>query len=183
MKRSLAFWETAGFFFVVLVGSALHFAFAASGNNLAVALIAPVNESVWEHLKLFFFPFLLFALIEYRFIGRPIKNFWFTKGSLSLLGPLFIVAMFYTYSSLLGGNFLVADIGIFVISAGISAKIGYNIMTHKMVQKRSREVAIGIIVFMAIAFTIFTFRPPENELFADPLTGGYGAVRAGNSNE
>ena len=177
MKRSVAIWEIMGFIFVVLLGTALHFAFTASGDSLALAPFVPVNESVWEHLKLLFYPFLLFAAIEFRFVGKGIKNFWFAKGMVSLLGPLAIIAMFYSYVGLIGDNFLPADIGVFVIAAALSSRLGYNIMTHHLIPKRSRAVAIGIITLMVAGFIAFTFLPPENELFIDPLTGEYGIPR------
>ena len=40
---------------VSLLGTLLHFTYRWSGRN---PLIAPVNESVWEHMKLLFFPML-----------------------------------------------------------------------------------------------------------------------------
>jgi hypothetical protein len=41
-------------------GAALHFLYEAVPNPLT-ALISPINESVWEHLKLLFWPMLLTA--------------------------------------------------------------------------------------------------------------------------
>ena len=50
-RYALAFLLTA------LAGTALHFAYDWCLSPL-VGLFAPVNESVWEHLKLLFWPFL-----------------------------------------------------------------------------------------------------------------------------
>ena len=52
MKKSLTHWQIAGFFFVSVVGTLLHFLFEWRGESRLVALIAPVNESIWEHMKL-----------------------------------------------------------------------------------------------------------------------------------
>ena len=43
---------------VVLLGTLWHFAYAISGDAYFVGLIAPVNESVWEHLKIVYLPIL-----------------------------------------------------------------------------------------------------------------------------
>ena len=46
----------AGILCVSILGTLLHFTYRWSGRNPLIGLIAPVNESVWEHMKLLFFP-------------------------------------------------------------------------------------------------------------------------------
>ena len=65
----------SGILFTISAGTALHFLFDWSGRLIPAALIAPVNESVWEHLKLLFFPFLLFSALE-ALIRRPCPAFY-----------------------------------------------------------------------------------------------------------
>ena len=47
----------------MLAGSALHFAYELSGFNWFAALFGSVNESTWEHLKLFW-PGLVYACVQ-----------------------------------------------------------------------------------------------------------------------
>ncbi len=63
------FWksEGLGILFTAALGSFGHFAYDLSKENILVALFCPVNESTWEHLKLLFFPFLLFSLLRLFF--------------------------------------------------------------------------------------------------------------------
>ena len=58
--------QWCGFAFVSIVGTLWHFIYRWTGNNRLVALVCPVNESPWEHLKLLWFPFLLWCLINLR---------------------------------------------------------------------------------------------------------------------
>ena len=58
MKRK---WLIAGFL-SILAGSALHFLYDLWPNPLT-AVFAPVSESVWEHLKLLYWPFLAAAFV------------------------------------------------------------------------------------------------------------------------
>ena len=44
------------------MGTLLHFLFDWTGGNAVVALFSAVNESIWEHLKLLFYPMVLFAV-------------------------------------------------------------------------------------------------------------------------
>jgi hypothetical protein len=77
VKKSILRWELGGIAFIVVVGSALHFVFEWSGRAIPVAPIAAVNESVWEHLKLGFWPALVYAALEYSRFGKSANNFPF----------------------------------------------------------------------------------------------------------
>ena len=48
--------ELIGAAFMIAAGSVLHFAFDWLGGWYPLALVAAVNESIWEHLKLAFWP-------------------------------------------------------------------------------------------------------------------------------
>ena len=60
-NKQILIWEIIGVCFIIVAGGPLHELFEQSGRWWPVALIAAVNESIWEHLKMFFWPALLFA--------------------------------------------------------------------------------------------------------------------------
>lgn len=64
-NRRTFFYELAGIIFIIAFGSVLHFTFEWSGRQVAVGVFSAVNESVWEHLKLGFWPAIAFALFEF----------------------------------------------------------------------------------------------------------------------
>ena len=55
----------------ILAGAGLHFLWQALPNPL-FALISPVNESVWEHLKLLYWPMLAAALVLVTVAAPPL---------------------------------------------------------------------------------------------------------------
>ena len=61
-------WQAAGFAFATLGGTILHFLYDWTGGSILVAPFSGVNESTWEHMKLLFFPMLLFSLVQSRFL-------------------------------------------------------------------------------------------------------------------
>lgn len=75
MKKSLKFWQIGGFVFTAIAGVLLHFLYDWTNQSIIVASFSAVNESIWEHMKLLFFPMFVFALIEYKFIGKNYENF------------------------------------------------------------------------------------------------------------
>ncbi|MCI6019517.1 MAG: DUF6512 family protein, partial [Clostridiales bacterium] len=59
-----------GTLFVLILGTLSHFFYEWSNQNFFVGLVSPVNESTWEHMKLLFFPMLLYALITIPRLGK-----------------------------------------------------------------------------------------------------------------
>jgi hypothetical protein len=176
-RKSVLKWEIAGFFFIVVVGSMLHFVFEWSGRLSWVALFAAVNESTWEHLKLAFFPALIFALFEYPFIRNKVKNFSVAKTLSFYVMPLLIIVLFYLYLAILGKDSLFWDIFIFVFSVGIGQIVSYKILVSKELSKTVRSTFKVLFLVILIAFLFFTYLPPHNFLFKDPISGGYGIIK------
>ncbi len=163
-------FETASFIFASIVGTLMHFVYEFSNGSPIVALIAPVNESVFEHLKLTFFPLLAFAVFEYFFIGKIHSGFFLIKAKSILLGVLSVIVLYYTYTGIIGKNYMIPDVLIFYISVLISTL--YFVKKYK--KNESKNLA-GILIFILvwIVFIVFTFKTPHINLFLDPR-GFYG---------
>mgnify|MGYP007016532144 CR=1 FL=1 len=84
---------------------------------MIAALFCPVNESVWEHLKLLAAPFLLLSAVEYAVSKKKSPNFFAAKALALWAGMAVIVFGFYTYTGVLGQDWLPADIALFVAGA------------------------------------------------------------------
>ena len=91
MKNKVLIWEIGGFLFVGLIGAALHFTFEMSNySSMEVAYFSAVNESTWEHLKMVFFPGLVFALIQYTYVRDAVNNYILAKVAGLVIMPLII---------------------------------------------------------------------------------------------
>ena len=99
----------AGILCVSILGTLLHFTYRWSGRNPLIGLIAPVNESVWEHMKLLFFPMFLFSVVQVCCLGRNYPNFLAARGVSTVTGVALIPVLFYTYTGVLGRHLLWAD--------------------------------------------------------------------------
>ena len=174
MKRSIPFWQMVGFIFTAILGTLLHFLFDWTGGSVIAALFSAVNESIWEHMKLLYYPMLLFSLIEYWAWGREYGNFWCIKLVGQLVGLIVIPVLYYTYTGVLGVEADWFNIAIFFLAAGLSFWLetrlfqkGWNCRLHPV-------FAFMLICLIGVVFTVFTFRQPQIPLFRDPLTGTYG---------
>lgn len=163
-----------GILFSVISGTLLHFIFQWSMKNPAVAIIGAVNESTWEHLKLLFFPVLLYTVFECLLHGNSCVNFLWPRTLSLLTGMAFIVIGFYSYSGIMGRNYLIADIALFIGGVIISF-----ILTPFICKKLRNPAAyailsIFILLCMTALFAVFTFYPPHLGLFLDPSSHSYG---------
>ncbi len=168
-------WQIAGLIFTILFGSLLHFTYEWSDNNPLVGIFSAVNESTWEHLKLLFIPMFLFFILEFFAYGNEYPNFIIIKFCSMLLGMVVIVAAFYTYSGILGQNFLWADILIFILGVLSSYLFTYIFLqTDCFVNPIYSFIGLLGIIGLLICFFIFTFNPPQLPFFQDPISLKYG---------
>ncbi len=86
--------ELLGILFVFSLGALLHFVFEWSGESPLAGAFASVNESVWEHFKQGFWPMVLWAAIEYRFIRGAVNNFLTAKAVAVYLIPTVTALVF-----------------------------------------------------------------------------------------
>jgi len=173
-QKKIFVWEITGFIFISLLGSLLHFAFEFFGEWPPLALIAAVNESVWEHLKLAFWPALVFALIEWPFFRGSVRNFWAGKTTGILAMPIVIVSVFYGYTALAGRNVLWADISLFILAVFVGQMISYRLLISRPLGSGIKISALILLALMVAAFSLLTFFPPHCPLFCDPRTGRFG---------
>lgn len=174
-KKKILYWQIAAILFTWVLGTALHFTYEWSGANNIVGIFGAVNESTWEHLKLSFFPMLLFSIIEGVFIYKHSNNYIEAKTISLFLSILFITIIFYTYTGILGTNFAVIDILTFYISVLLSEWVAYKIMIkEEETTKLSKILSILIVLFLLICFLTFTFYTPKVQIFKDPITNKYG---------
>lgn len=118
-----------GFLFTLLLGSALHFTYELSGQNPIVGLFSSTDESVPQHLKLLFWPYVFFSIFEYIKYARKEKNFIFVKALSVLFGMAVIVLFFYAYTAVLGENMLFLDIITFILGDFSAFFLSYKLLS------------------------------------------------------
>ena len=167
-------WLWAGYLFTLVAGTLLHFTYDLSGGALVAAPFSGVNESVWEHLKLVFWPPTIFLVAEYPQFGRERPNYWVARGAGLAVSVVAIPAIFYGYSLPLGHSFLPVDIATFVLAASLGALTSRALLARPPLGAWPQAAGIAIIAAGVVCFTAFTFSPPHAGIFRDGPTGTYG---------
>ena len=173
MKASIRLSQLLGFAVTSLGGTVLHFLYDWLDKAAWIAPFSGVNESTWEHMKLLFWPMLLFAVVQ-RFFFSDRTDFWCVKLRGILLGLALIPVIFYTYNGVIGKSPDWINIAIFFISAAIAYGYETRLLSRGDVRCNSPKWALAALGVIALCFVVFTFRTPGIGLFRDPLTGSYG---------
>ena len=157
-----------------ILGVIGHFLYEWTGNNSFVALFCATNESTWEHLKLLFFPYLIWVIVSYFYIGKENECYINTNALSLAIGLLSIVVLFYTYTGVLGTSIDFINIAIYFVTVIISFYISYrHYMNNSYLIKKEDTLcnnALGISFFavMTLLFFIFTFSTPDLGIFIPP---------------
>lgn len=172
MKRNLTVWQISGFIFTGVLGVILHFVFDWTNHSVIVTPFVPVNESVWEHLKLLFYPMLVFSYIQSRYIGKEYEIFWCVKRTGILFGMLLVPLLFYTINAIFKSVPDWVNILIFFVSVAGTYYLEVRLFNNKL--NCNKSSAIVVLTIMFVLFVLFTFFTPDIDLFKDPITGTYG---------
>ena len=173
MKRSIGLWQLWGFALTALGGTILHFLYDWLGEAVWIAPFSGVNESTWEHMKLLFWPMLVFALVQ-SMLFRERKDFWCVKLRGILWGLTMIPVLFYTYNGAIGKSPDWLNISIFFVSAAVAYIYETRLFNQKRLLCKQPKFAIATLCAIGLAFIVFTLQPPEIGIFRDPITGAYG---------
>lgn len=163
-------WKFGGYTFITFAGTLLHFMYAWLGKSVFIAPFTAVNESTWEHMKLLFFPTMIYFIITCVYKKDKYDNLWcsalvYTVTELSLI-PL----LFYTYIGIFGTAPAPVNILIFFVAPAIAFPISSKVCPCKI----PPLISVLVIIFIGVLFAVFTFFPPHIPLFCDPVTGTYG---------
>lgn len=172
MKRQIWLWQLMGFAVTSFLGTILHFLYDWLGKATWIAPFSGVNESTWEHMKLLFWPMLLFSIVQGIFF-KDYRNFWCIKSRGIALGLILIPVIFYTYNGAIGSSPDWINIAIFFISAMIAFIYEAKLFNRDKLCCFPR-LSIFMLCIIALLFVLFTFVTPHIGIFMDPLTDTYG---------
>lgn len=162
--------------FLFLLSFLWHFVYDWFPNNI-FALFFPVNESIWEHMKIIYFCLFMGSILEFVLCKKnniKINNFYIEAMVKSILGVIFYLIIFIPFYLWLGESMLIS-ISLMLITYIFMEYIGYKILTGE--EMNINILPVIIIVLGCIMFVILTFYPLHNFLFFDEVKFGYGILK------
>jgi hypothetical protein len=165
--------RTAGIFVIILLGFPLHYMYSWSGESAIIGIFAPVNESVWEHLKLGYYSVVLLSIPEHLLKGKSLHNYFPARIAGLLAMELTILLIFYGYHLLTSQNYFLIDIGSYMAGAVICQLISFRIFRLAPFSKTLQTAGLAAFIAPGVVFAITTFYPPHLPIFKDHNSGNY----------
>ncbi len=161
---------------VFITGSINHFLFDLLGGVGVIAVFSPVNESVFEHMKLGLWPMVASWSLYYVFCHR--KNnidpgLWFGGCFYAIVSSVVIMPLlYYFYTEALLIENMVVDIVLYFFAVAFGQGLGFFYYKYSYGKKASTW---GLLILsVLVIFSAFTFFPPKLPMFLDPQTLTYG---------
>ena len=163
-----------GVFIIFGLSFLSHFMYEWFPNSI-FSILFPVNESIWEHMKLIVTPVLIFSIFEYIIYKKKNISFnnFILSYAISMIVGIIIYLMIYLPINYIFGHNAIVAITLLFITFIIVEVISYYIMNYREI-KYSNIIGIGLIILMYIVFGYLTYNPIESDLFYDTQKKIYG---------
>lgn len=160
-----------GIFIISIIS---HFAYELFPNIL-FSFFFPINESIWEHMKILFTSTLFYGLIDYLLLKK--KNIKYNNFSFQLYFtafssiPIYLVIYLPIYK-LIGENLFIS-ITLMILVYILEQYISYHILKEKEF-KILNIISVPIIIIIYLGFIYLTYNPPHTYVFYDIINEKYG---------
>ncbi|MGB3353054.1 MAG: DUF6512 family protein [Mycobacterium sp.] len=176
MADSALAWDLLGIPVVIVGGTLLHFCFEWSGRRRMLAVLCPINESVWEHLKMAYWPLLAMTAVQMAASEHPpalaaARAVGFYTMCALILGLYFSTAALLPHVDI--RTRLVVDGSIFIVAVVVGLCVSH---AGSAFSGSPVVVWTGWVALLApvVIFAATTFAPPRTTMFRDQMTGRYG---------
>lgn len=146
----------------VLSGTLLHFVYDFFPSAVT-AVFAPVSESLWEHLKLIYWPYLISFLILTHLEKEGGQAPWLL--SLLVISAA-LLGIGYWYHIICGGESLFFDVALYVLLMAAGFLLP-RLLRPLAGNKPLTAVLWLLVIALGIVLLLFTWVPPQGLLFVD----------------
>lgn len=133
------------------------------------SIFFPVNESIWEHMKIIFYCLLIGSVLE-----KKGNNYYLNILVKPLVGVLFYLIIFIPLYLIFGESMFIS-LSLMLFTYIIMELLGIKI--SKQEELNIKALPIIIIILISILFSILTYYPLHNFLFFDSVKLGYGILK------
>ncbi len=181
LKRDLIIWEVVGWVVIFGFGSLFHFIYEWLPWK-GYAWFFAINESMWEHTKLSFWPGFVFYIVEYFALRKRTEKILIAKAVALYIGPLVMLTFYYTMVGVFGDDIKTIALSMitFVIATALQQLSSYWLLTIKPVILEKKKqlildiISLTVVGLLMVAMIVFTYVQPPLDLFYDFYNSTYG---------
>lgn len=159
---------------IIILCFIFHFTYDLIPNTFT-AIFVPVNESIWEHMKLFITSICFYGIIDYIILSKtkiPFNNFILNLFIASIISIIIYLIIFLPIYNIISEN-MIFNISLMIVVVIISQIISYYILKYEHI-KYGNIIGLILIIISYIIFGYLTYNPLHNYLFFDKNNNSYG---------
>ena len=165
--------EVAGIFFTLAIGFLLRGTYEWTQGTAWTVIFASVNTSVWEQIKVFGVPYIVWSIITLA-VARPAFRAFFTAKIMGVYTIVFGQMLLYSlFRGVIGRRVIAIEVPITLIVV----VMGY-ILSSRLTYTRDIDAwfvtAFFALMLFAASYFCFTYSPPQAGVFIDEKTDSYG---------
>ena len=143
--------------------------------NVFFQIFSGTEESVWQHMKVGFYAYLILIALEFVIYRKKIPDatkFWWSRLIGALILPWFILVFWYTAPAIYGFipilwlEILYANICVYLTILFVS--IFEGVFQDIEFSTAVKICLLMLLLIMIMEFTIFSFKMPWADLFTAP---------------
>lgn len=142
--------------------------------SFVTSIISPVNESLFEHMKILFTSILLSGIIQ-KIITIKLKlninNICFSNYCAAISSIIIFLIIFLPIYLIIGENFIITIVIMF-IAILFAQIISYKVINLKDLKLENITIILAISTY--IIFALLTYFPPKLNFFKDTINNFYG---------
>jgi hypothetical protein len=151
---------------IVIFGSVWHNVYKINQNDYIIGLVAPVNESVWEHTKLIIYPILLVWGLLLIFFFKKINNIFLALLLSTITGIIVMILIHYfieaffqpkTFSDMITGHMVN-----YILAIIASLFVLFYILRQPSKGDRTSLISLGLYILLLSLSSFWTYYPPSN---------------------
>ena len=166
-------WKIASPFILFALCSLTHFGYDIL-PNVITSIFFPVNESIFEHMKMIYTSILILSLIEYLIIRHnkiSLNNIGINPFISGITNIISFLIIYLPIRHLFGENMIITVMILF-ISNIITCYVSYKVLTYKQIVNDRLGLLLTFLVY--IPFIYLTYNPPHTSFFYDTDKELYG---------
>ena len=162
--------EKDGVVAVAVLGTILHFLYDWTGESCVVKPFSAIDESTWQHMKIMYFPMLIFGAVQWFFFRKEYPCFFLVKLVGVLVGLTIIPVVFYTYNGAFGKSPDWLNITIFMVADICAFWVEYILFKRlKGCKRLCKILSLTALLVIGVLMVVFTYIPPNLPLFISPV--------------
>lgn len=156
-----------------IISSAVHFVYNFFPGFIT-SIFFPVNEIIFEHMKIIYTSIMLSSIIEYfiyKYKNIRVNNFILSIPIVSIIGIVVYLIIYLTIDKFISHNLFISILLLYLVFI-FCEYISYKILNYPKINN-SNKIGLILIILSYFIFWYFTYYPEKNYIFLDTTTNSY----------